>query len=114
MTTKKPVVIFEELVYFGHCEVIDFDEFMYLFFKHGSLMTSDFVLVDDVDCPGEGGLEVDGLPELVELVLLEAGGQQFVLLLDTALDLLDEVVLPELDIVLLAHDLDCAFIAGGW
>lgn len=110
---EEAVVVFEELIDFGHGEVVDFDEFVDLFLEHGSFVAADFVLVDDVDCAGEGGFEVNGLAELVELVLFETGGQQFVLVLDAALDFLDEVVLLELDLLFLTDEVSCAFVAHG-
>ena len=41
--------------------MIDSFELVDLAFKKLSLMTPDFVFVDDVDCSREGSLSVDGL-----------------------------------------------------
>lgn len=100
---EEAVVVLEELVDLGDGEMVDFFEAVDLFLKQCAFVAADLVLVDDVDGAGEPGLEVDGLAQLVELVLLEAGRQQLVLLLDAALDLLDEVRLLELQLLSRPH-----------
>lgn len=73
-------------------------------------MTAYLVFIDDVDCPDESGLFVNGFPQFVELVLLEAGREQLVLFFDAAFYFLDEIDLLELDLVLLVQDLDGALL----
>lgn len=95
------MVVFEELVYFGDCEMVDDFQLVNLLFEELSFRASDFVLVDDVDSSGEGGFFVDGLPKFVELVLLQAGREHIVLFFDAALNFLDEVGLLELYLIFL-------------
>ena len=51
---KKPVIIFEELVYFGDCKMVDDFQLVNLLFEELTFRASDFVLVDDVDSSGQG------------------------------------------------------------
>ena len=95
------MVVFEELVYFGDCEMVYDFQLVNLLFEELPFCASDFVLVDDVDSSGEGGFFVDGLSKFVELVLFQAGREHIVLFFDAAFYLLDEVGLLELNLVFL-------------
>ena len=70
---EETMIIFEKFIDFGYRRMIDFFEFVDLFLKLLSLVAAYFVFIDDVDCSCEGGFDVDGFPQLIELVLLEAG-----------------------------------------
>lgn len=72
---EEPMIVFEQLIYFGHGRMVYFFEFVDLLLELLSLMAADFVLVDDVDCTGECGFSMDGFAEFIELVLLETGGE---------------------------------------
>lgn len=56
------MVVFEELVDFRDGWVIYFLELVNLLFEEFSLMTAYLVFIDDVDCPDESGLFVNGFP----------------------------------------------------
>ena len=111
---KKPVVVFEELVYFGDCEMVYDFQLVNLLFEELPFCASDFVLVDDVDSSGEGGFFVDGLSKFVELVLFQAGREHIVLFFDAALNFLDKVGLLEFDLVFLglSHHVGCTFFVN--
>ena len=76
---------------------------MDLLFEEDPFLGAYFVLVDDVYCSGHGGDLMDGFSQLIELVLLEAGRQQFVLILNAAFNLLDKVGLLELHLRFTHH-----------
>lgn len=59
---EESVIVFEELVDFRDGRVIYFLELVNLLFKEFSLMTAYLVFIDDVDCPDESGLFVNGFP----------------------------------------------------
>jgi len=79
-------------------------EFVDLLLELLPLMTAYFILIDDVDRPREGSFDMYGLPQLIELILFQAGRQQFILIFNAALDFSDEVGLLELDIVFFVGD----------
>lgn len=64
------MVIFEQLIYLRYRRMVNFLKPMYLLLKLLPLMAADFVFIDDVDCPGEGGFDMYSFSELIELVLL--------------------------------------------
>ena len=104
------MVVLEELVDLGRGGVVDLLEAVDLLFEEFPLSTPDLVLVDDVDCTSECGLVMDGLPELVELVLLEAGGEELIVFFNTAFDFSNEIDLLKLELVLPPLDLDRAVL----
>ena len=113
---EETMVIFEKFIDFGYRRMIDFFEFVDLFLKLLSLVAAYFVFIDDVDCSCEGGFDVDGFPQLIELVLLEAGWEQFILIFDAAFDFFDKIGLLELYVVFGVSYGDCWFLldCGCW
>ena len=101
------MIILEEFVDLGDCEVVDGLEFVDLLFEEGAFVTAYLVLVDNVDCPGHGRFLVDGLPQLVKLIVFETRGQEFVVVLDAGLYLLNEISGQELDLVAMPCQPDC-------
>lgn len=105
------MVVFEELIDFRDGGVIDLLQFPDLLLKQFPLVTPYLILIHYIDCSNEGRLFVDYFPELIELVLLQAGGKDFILLLNSALNLFDEVHLLELNLILLMNDFHCTLVS---
>jgi len=107
------MITFEELIDFRDGEMIYHLQFMNLFLKHNSLMTSDLVFVDNVDSSCQGRFFMNDLSELIELILFKAWGEHVVLLFNAALDLLDEVSLLKLNVIFLtlSHHISCTLFS---
>ena len=94
---EESMVVLEQFIDLGDCGVVDLLEPADLLLKQLALMTAYLVLIDNINCPHEGGLDMNDLPQLVKLVLLKARRQYLILLFNAPFDLLYEVILFELD-----------------
>lgn len=93
---EKSMVVLEQLIYLRDCGVIYLLESADLLLKQLPFVTADLVLIDNINRPHKRGLDMYNLPQLIKLVLFKTGRQYLILLLNTPLYLLNEVILFEL------------------